>query len=231
MIISDHRPGVYAKNLPSFIIAHQLHIPHSMGYISKWATSTQSSLLSHFDECWIPDTNDHRLSGTLSQARLTIPKRFIGPMSHLPTAYNLEVRYDILVMLSGPEPRRSLLEDRLLSLLYERDDLKVALIRGTDQPITTPVSHGHIEIYNLVTSSHLSEIIAMSEILICRSGYSTIMDLTTLEQKAIFIPTSGQPEQEYLAKLHSTKDRYESIMARDISTQRLNEAINRLRSI
>jgi len=39
-----------------------------------------------------------------------------------------------------------------------------------------------------------------SEIVICRSGYTTIMDLVKLEKKAFFIPTPGQFEQEYLAK-------------------------------
>nr|MBP6558208.1 glycosyltransferase [Flavobacterium sp.] len=35
---------------------------------------------------------------------------------------------------------------------------------------------------------------------LCRSGYTTVMDLAKLEKKAFFIPTPGQFEQEYLAK-------------------------------
>lgn len=39
-----------------------------------------------------------------------------------------------------------------------------------------------------------------SELVVCRSGYTTILDLTKLQKKAFFIPTPGQFEQEYLAK-------------------------------
>ena len=34
---------------------------------------------------------------------------------------------------------------------------------------------------------------------ISRCGYSTVMDLMTLQKKSILIPTPGQTEQEYLA--------------------------------
>jgi UDP-N-acetylglucosamine:LPS N-acetylglucosamine transferase len=39
-----------------------------------------------------------------------------------------------------------------------------------------------------------------SKYIICRSGYSSIMDLAFLGAKAFLIPTPGQFEQEYLAK-------------------------------
>jgi UDP-N-acetylglucosamine:LPS N-acetylglucosamine transferase len=39
-----------------------------------------------------------------------------------------------------------------------------------------------------------------SELVLSRSGFSTIMDLEKLKAKAFFIPTPGQYEQEYLSK-------------------------------
>jgi len=58
----------------------------------------------------------------------------------------------------------------------------------------------NIEVVSFLTSENLEKAIAESEIVISRSGYTTLMDLVFLEKKAILIPTPGQTEQEYLAK-------------------------------
>lgn len=50
-----------------------------------------------------------------------------------------------------------------------------------------------------MTSIELEKAINQSKIILSRSGYTTIMDLSKLEKKAFFIPTPGQYEQEYLA--------------------------------
>ena len=41
---------------------------------------------------------------------------------------------------------------------------------------------------------------AACEIIVARSGYSTVMDLAKMGKKAVFIPTPGQTEQEYLVE-------------------------------
>ena len=72
-------------------------------------------------------------------------------------------------------------------------------------------SKGEIELNgNLSMKSHLGademqEAILNSKLIIARSGYSTIMDLAMLGKKVIFIPTPGQTEQAYLAKLFSER--------------------------
>jgi len=54
-----------------------------------------------------------------------------------------------------------------------------------------------------MTSGELEKAINASDLVLSRSGYTTIMDLAKLEKKAFFIPTPGQYEQEYLAeRLH-----------------------------
>ena len=50
-----------------------------------------------------------------------------------------------------------------------------------------------------------------SIVVISRPGYSSIMDLTTLGKRAIFIPTPGQTEQEYLARYLKDKKIYFSM--------------------
>ena len=53
---------------------------------------------------------------------------------------------------------------------------------------------------NMLTSDALADAITSSKLVVCRSGYSTILDLVALKAHAIFYPTPGQTEQEYLAK-------------------------------
>jgi UDP-N-acetylglucosamine:LPS N-acetylglucosamine transferase len=57
-----------------------------------------------------------------------------------------------------------------------------------------------------LASDNLSAALQNTDFVICRSGYSTIMDLHALEiENIIFVPTPGQTEQEYLAQYHEEK--------------------------
>ena len=58
-----------------------------------------------------------------------------------------------------------------------------------------------------LNGEELNQAMVDADIVISRSGYSTIMDLARLGKKAIFIPTPGQTEQtSYLAE-HFYKER------------------------
>jgi hypothetical protein len=68
----------------------------------------------------------------------------------------------------------------------------------------------HIEIKNHLPGSELAQVLLQSEYIISRSGYTTVMELLSLQKKSILIPTPGQTEQEYLAKkLQIRPDLYE----------------------
>ena len=66
----------------------------------------------------------------------------------------------------------------------------------------------HIEIHDVLTKSDLNQKIMESDVVICRSGYSSLMDLVALQKKAILIPTEGQTEQEYLADTLARQNRF-----------------------
>jgi hypothetical protein len=53
-------------------------------------------------------------------------------------------------------------------------------------------------IYDHLPAKALATLIREAEIVVSRSGYSTVMDLATLGKRAVLIPTPGQTEQEYL---------------------------------
>jgi uncharacterized protein (TIGR00661 family) len=162
-------------------------------------SKTHQYIISKFDECWIPDNEDeNNLSGKLPEKNAKIASKFIGPLSRLQKK-EVEKQYNLLVLLSGPEPQRSILEKKLLEELNSYNK-KVLFIRGvfTNEVITSP--NKNIILKNYLLSKELETAINGSRIVLTRSGYSTIMDLTRLEKKAFFIPTPGQYEQIYLAE-------------------------------
>ncbi|MBD0830930.1 glycosyltransferase [Aestuariibaculum sediminum] len=196
-IISDNRLGVYHKSVPSVFITHQLKV---LSGTTTWlSTKMHEKFIKNFVECWVPDTNNSlNLSGKLGHVdTFGIPTKYIGPLSRFENK-PLPHRYDLMVLLSGPEPQRTLLEDKLITELkhYKGD---VVFVKGIIQPEQTVERCNNFTIYNFMTSQMLEQTINESTMVISRSGYTTLMDLAKLNKKAFFIPTPGQFEQEYLA--------------------------------
>lgn len=198
-IISDNRMGVFSSRVPSIYITHQLNV------LSGAATGITSTLHKHylrkFDECWIPDVETTpNLSGKLGHLKNSsnLNLKYIGPLSRL-NMQKTPIIYKVLVILSGPEPQRGMLEEILLKEL-ENFPEKVLFVRGVIEKEQTIQQKGKLTIYNYLTGNDLERAFCKSEIVLARSGYTTIMDLAKLKKKAFFIPTPGQPEQEYLAK-------------------------------
>jgi uncharacterized protein (TIGR00661 family) len=123
---------------------------------------------------------------------------YIGALSRFEKK-ETPIKYDYLILLSGPEPQRTLLEKILLDSFKETDKKVLCVLGKTDEPLGR-FKYGNIKVVTYMTSKQLETAINSSEVVISRSGYTTIMDLAALEKKALFIPTPGQYEQEYLAK-------------------------------
>ena len=197
-IISDNRLGVLSKKVPSVFMTHQVNV---LSGNTTWASGWLHRLvISRFTECWIPDVSTiENLSGKLGH--LDDPGfdvQFIGPLSRFEKS-SLPQVYDLMVLLSGPEPQRTLLENILHEELTSYEG-KVIFIRGVIMEEQEVRQVDNCLIYNFMTTSQLEKAINASEIVLCRSGYTTLMDLSKLGKKAFFIPTPGQYEQEYLAK-------------------------------
>lgn len=197
-IISDNRLGMYSKKVPSVFITHQLQV--LSGNTTWLSTKLHQKIIKNFDECWVPDhQNEPNLSGKLGHIKLhDIPTRYIGPLSRFNTI-ETEKKYDVMVLLSGPEPQRTLLEEKLLKE-FEGFEGAVLFVKGIVENELKKTDKGNMIIYNFMTSELLEKALNESELIVSRSGYTTIMDLAKLNKKAFFIPTPGQFEQEYLAK-------------------------------
>jgi UDP:flavonoid glycosyltransferase YjiC (YdhE family) len=200
LVISDNRYGLYGSGVCSVFITHQLTIRSSLGAVADWLLHTVNyAYIRRFSVCWVPDAEGpENLAGILSHPRKlpAVPVRYIGWLSRLEPV-ETEMNYDLLILLSGPEPQRTILE-AWLSPQLEGMPGRVALIRGLfsgDKMKTVPVQ---VDVFDYLPARELERVIGQSRLVLARSGYSTVMDLVRLGKKAIYIPTPGQPEQEYL---------------------------------
>ena len=197
-IISDNRLGVYNKKVQSVFITHQLNV--LSGNTSWISSKLHQQIIKKFDECWIPDFEDEpNLTGKLGHLKNSnFNLKYIGPLSRLEKE-NLSFKYDLMVLLSGPEPQRGILEVLLLEKLLAFNG-KIIFIKGKVEAKQKIEQIEHITYYNFMTAQELERAFNESKVILSRSGYTTIMDIAKLEKKAFFIPTPGQYEQEYLAK-------------------------------
>ena len=195
-IISDNRFGLFTSKVPSVFITHQLQIQSP--YFSDEIRKFNYKYINKFDVCWIMDDEKENLAGSLSKPKL-LPNNslYIGAQSRFEKREE-EKEYDFLAIVSGPEPQRTILEKGLTKALKDRKEKSLILLGKPE--LNTGEQLGNLTIKSHLSAKDLNTAILQSELIICRPGYSTIMDLAKLEKKAFFIPTPGQTEQEYLAK-------------------------------
>jgi uncharacterized protein (TIGR00661 family) len=207
-IISDNRFACRSEQTYNIYITHQLHIKAPVA--GGMATRIHRNYYERFDEIWVPDfEGEENLSGELShKIRPAIPTHFIGPLSRFSNRIKAEKPDDsfILILLSGPEPQRSLLEEILIEQ-FKHSAENIKLVRGiTEANETQEIRAGFLS-YDHATSAQLELWIQQATVVIARSGYSTLCDLAVFGKKLIAIPTPGQTEQEFLAQWHSTNKR------------------------
>ena len=201
VVISDNRFGLYHSSVHCIYITHQLQIKTG-NRITDWlAQQLHYHYINKYTRCWVPDVaGGQDLAGELSHPKKlpATPVQYIGPLSRFEIGKE-EIKYPFLVLISGPEPQRTIFEERVLKQL-QNHKAPVLFVRGLpgNAPELTN-SNPLIEIHNHLSSSLLNKAILQSKIIICRSGYTTVMDLVKLNKKAVLVPTPGQKEQEYLA--------------------------------
>jgi len=203
-IISDSRFGCYSKKVKSIFVTHQLTIlmPFWLKWLQGFINFLNHRLIKRFDECWVPDFSSNRITGKLTESK-NLKVTFIGMRSRFKKTKQLvPKRYDLLVLLSGPEPQRSVFEDMVIKQVKEFEGT-VLIVRGLPESkavIPPQMLPQFTTVVNHLPSHDLQQAIEASEIVLSRSGYTTVMDLYFLEKKAIFVPTPGQTEQEHIAE-------------------------------
>lgn len=199
-IISDNRFGVYSlnKNIPSVYITHQINV--FSGISTFITTKLHQRIIKKHHECWIPDyEHSPNLSGKLGHIKNSkLHLNYIGPLSRFNKTESGS-QYNVMLLLTGPEPQRQILEEKLIQEFSSYKG-NVVLVQGKIEKLQTTHQKGNIVVHNFMNSCELEKTIQCSDVIVSRSGYTTIMDLAALGKKAFFIPTPGQNEQYILAK-------------------------------
>jgi len=215
IVISDNRFGLWTREAFSVYITHQLMIkaPDSMLWAEPLLYRFHRWFVKQYDECWIPDLScENNLSGDLAHKYPLPPNgSYIGILSRF-SKFNstridtqAKIAPDLLVLLSGPEPQRTILENIVLKDLEQHSKLKTVLLRGLPGDEAEFNTLPDLTAYNHLNDEELVRLVKSSKVIICRPGYSTIMDLFVLGRSAVLVPTPGQTEQEYLARYLSAK--------------------------
>ncbi len=224
VVISDNRFGLYSDKVHSVFITHQLFLKAPV--FENFGSKINQNYISKFHEVLVPDfdtstssVSNENLSGELSHGKIDFHNniKYIGPQSRLADVITPieKDKYDYLILLSGPEPARTELEKKLIEKM-KGTNKRIALVRGS----TSNIQHStfNIDIFDLPKKEELKKLILSSKKIICRSGYSTLMDMHLLGKKElILIPTPGQTEQEYLAKYWKQKFNSEYLPQNKIS--------------
>lgn len=210
-IISDNRYGCWSSKIPCAFITHQRNIlmPRRLEIFQDAVRWVHEKLIDRFDVCWLPDVpGEQSMAGDLifpeTRGLKTETKRrteYVGLLSRFTSRTHPAARHDVLVILSGPEPQRTLLEKKVLSQL-KNTQLKYKVIRGL--PFAAR-GEADARVVNFLASDELQAEIESAALVLARSGYSTVLDMHALGKKVVFIPTPGQTEQEYLARRLSHK--------------------------
>lgn len=200
LVISDNRFGLYTSKAPCVFITHQLTIKAPYHWLELLMRKLNYNYINRFSACWVPDAAGlNNIAGSLSHPpRLPeIPVQYIGLLARFNNDTAVK-KYDYCILLSGPEPQRSMLEAYIIKELPALKG-RILLVRGKPGVKEKPVMPASVTIENHLSTGELGAAVLQSEFIICRSGYTTVMELLVLQKKMILIPTPGQTEQEYLA--------------------------------
>ena len=218
LVISDNRYGLVLPGVFCVFMTHQLRIRTSLGRLADALLQRMNyRLIGHFSRCWVPDIEaGDGLAGALSHPAMLpgIPTKYIGWLSRFGKISQQHRGVvapikdpELLILLSGPEPQRSLLEAGIMSQACG-DAGNIVLVRGLPEggPALADVPPG-LTVYDHLPAVELEPLMRRSRLVVARSGYSTVMDLARLGKRALLIPTPGQPEQEYLGTFLAGKGR------------------------
>ncbi len=209
LVVSDNRYGCYSRQIPSYLIAHGIR------FIAPFGGWWMEPLLEYFNyrafrpftRLIVPDFVEDSLSGALSHdLRFVTPDRlaYIGPLSSLRRCPG-DADLDYFISISGPEPQRSRLEQRLLEQVRRLSGRGVMALGRPGEGFLG--WHGNCGVYAYLDRCAQEEMMNRARLVVSRSGYTTVMELAELGKHALLIPTPGQTEQEYLGRYHQQRRR------------------------
>jgi len=219
VVISDNRFGLFSEKTHNIFMTHQVFL--KAPFFNSLVQKINKKHILNFDELWIPDYEEDEkcLSGALSHGNQFHSKiKYIGPQSRLTKNEAVKEKYDYLFFISGPEPQSIIFRNLLINKSKKYPQLNFALVSNFPQNEDLK----NVDCFMSPNAKNLGKIINESTHIICRSGYSTLMDMYILgKNNIILIPTPGQTEQEYLAKYWKDKFGSKALNQLDIAGLKL----------
>ena len=198
-------------------ITHQLQIKSPV--LQTIIQKINYKLISKFKECWIVDDESINLAGSLSKPKsLPQKSKYIGTLSRFKKIKSVK-KYKLVAIVSGPEPQRTIFENKLMKEMQKSKEKMLLVLGKPESNVSKKINN--LTVKSFLNSNDLNIAIQSSDLVISRSGYSTVMDLHKLEKKAVFIPTPGQTEQEFLANYLKEKKICYSIHQNDIDLDKI----------
>ena len=221
-IISDNRPGVFSKNVKSIYISHQVNVftKEKNNLCSKILTNIHKKIIQKYDCCWVPDNFDSEFAGRMSENPSKLNLKYIGILSRFQNFANYSLKqdsktYEIVAIVSGPEPQRSIFENIVLDKL-RKENINSLIIRGLPQSKEVLENEANIDFLNHCSDSDFYNYLKKAKLIICRSGFSSILDMLVFNKNVIILPTPGQPVQEYLARRLNSKYNFISLQQEEL---------------
>ena len=100
------------------------------------------------------------------------------------------------------------------------------MVLGMSEENKLLLDEENLKVYSHLPRRDMETLFNMAAMIVTRPGYSTLMELVELDQKALLVPTPGQTEQGYLAALMLERKWFYSVeqdrinLARDIDIAR-----------
>jgi UDP:flavonoid glycosyltransferase YjiC (YdhE family) len=223
IVISDSRPGLWNRSVKTVFVTHMIRVPMPRwgAFIEKTGLFSSKWIIRKFSLCFIPDLEgDNNLSGKLSHSvKLPANARYIGILSRFSATEGAppsgENSCFCTVILSGPEPQRSIFKQKMEAILRFKGE-KSLILEGKPGQLTEKRTEGNITYLSHLPMAEMRDFICSSRFVASRSGYTTLMELASLGKTALIIPTPGQTEQEYLADYLSSKGWFSTILQKEL---------------
>ncbi|MFZ0391883.1 MAG: glycosyltransferase family protein [Calditrichia bacterium] len=204
-VISDHRYGCFSREVPAYFISHQLRFAAPRHFYPLEFTGAWFNDQFHrrFSAVLVPDLPFQ--GGGFICGRLARPFKvgkkycYCGPLSSINPEEGAKQEIDLFISISGPEPQRTVLEEIIRQQLPA---LKGNIVMALGKPESVEVKRFSecITIYDHPARRQMQQLLNRSRMVVCRSGFSTLMELAVLGKPALLIPTPGQTEQLYLSR-------------------------------
>ncbi len=227
-IISDNRPGIYSKKVKSIYISHQINVftKKENNFLSKFLTFLHKLVIKKYTYCFVPDYENSEFAGRMSKNNNSLNLIYVGILSRFQNFKNIKPKrdlkkYDILAIISGPEPQRSIFENIIVEQL-KTENYSCLVIRGLPHEQTKRENLLNVDFCNHCCDDDFYFYVNNASLLISRSGYSSIMDIMNFNKNSIIVPTPAQPEQEYLAEKLNKKFKFVSLKQAELANVKLS---------